>query len=638
MGFGDGFNDRDIPAPPVRRPDELITVYDERGRAMHIRRAAWVDNVLSPALQKAWNDAQQLAGQIAQALHDDFVEHVRHAAERLVTLDNESEGALVLAAIVRMECGDLDGAREALDRSVRKYGPSGAVLANLAKLYEKVGDKINAKTTLRRSLDLDPNQESLLWWATLAKEERGDAGFVAALEEIANVPGAWRPHLWLARERLKAGDRPAALALYERVLATADERSDVMTMITGDLGSAGALEELVRLAAPRYVPERHGPNAGLNVVRAYKQLGRTDEARALVRRLQTMNWPPFAGPLAALEAEIVAASPPQAPQAAPEIAVYVFERPLWTSGLFEPDWMFRRRDTDEPAICFVTFANETLKAEAAHVRLSEARGRLTRSLPLYLAESIGLGYRVQSSALMLVSPLHGPAVFGQPLEQRALEARLPAHPGHRIVVAGSLVADGIRLYVWEAGHSDITDVLDVGGRFDELGVLVAATEKAMIANLERRGLSLRSRPPAFYQAPSADLLTGYTLALEQLFYQLLAASDIVSPKSLWNERGFFETYFNLVDAWPGAPESARLIAVCGALAAVKYHSAIVAPYRAIVLRWLDEAAIGSLLYRLAPAVFKGLGDVDSFERSLAKLPRLADASYMAWLDRVKADV
>ena len=33
-------------------------------------------------------------------------------------------------------------------------------------------------------------------------------------------------------------------------------------MVTGDLGNAGALEDLVRLGAPRYKPEVHGPPAG----------------------------------------------------------------------------------------------------------------------------------------------------------------------------------------------------------------------------------------------------------------------------------------------------------------------------------------------------------------------------------------
>ena len=34
--------------------------------------------------------------------------------------------------------------------------------------------------------------------------------------------------------------------------------------VTGDLGNAGALEDLVRLGAPLYKPEVHGPHAGMD--------------------------------------------------------------------------------------------------------------------------------------------------------------------------------------------------------------------------------------------------------------------------------------------------------------------------------------------------------------------------------------
>jgi tetratricopeptide (TPR) repeat protein len=636
MGLGNWFNGGDAAAATVKRPDELITVYDERGRELHIRRAAWAESVLLPGLRKAWDDAKQLAGQITQALHDDFAEQVQQAAERLLTLDHESERALILAAIVRMECGALDQAEEALDRSIRRHGPSGSALTNLAKLYEKRGDKASSKTTLRRSLDRDPNQDSLLWWATLAKEERGEAGFIAALEEIASVPGAWRPQLWIAREKLKQGDHAAALALYEQVLSIAADRSDVLMMITGDLGNAGALGDLVRLAAPHFAPEVHGPRPGMNIARAFTQLGRTDEARALVRRLQAMNWPPFAEALAKLEAEIVAASLPQITDAAPPITMHAFERPLWTCGLFEPDWLFRASAANEPTIYLATFANELLEESTPQVRMSEALGRLTRSIPLYLAETFGLGFRLQSRALMLISKAHGPAVVGHMLGRSVLESHLPAGNGRRVVVAGSLVAEGVQLCIWEVGSDPTTETVHVASSLDNVGALVAAIEKALSANLEKRGLLARLRPPAFYQAPSAEMLAGYALALEQLLYQVLAAQDVLPPRSLWNERGLFESYFNLVDRWTNAPESARLLAISGTVAAIQYGSSIVGPYRDLVLHWLDEAAPGSVLYRLAPAVFKRLGETESFERAVARLPKLADAAYMAWLDRVRS--
>jgi hypothetical protein len=144
-------------------------------------------------------------------------------------------------------------------------------------------------------------------------------------------------------------------------------------------------------------------------------------------------------------------------------------------------------------------------------------------------------------------------------------------------------------------------------------------------------------PPSFHRAPAPDLLGAYALCLEQLFYQLMAANELVRADSLWNERGFFESYVGLVEAWPNAPESARLIAICGTIAAVIYKSALVEPYRNIVLRWVDEAAAGSVIQRLAPAIFKRLGEQARYDAWLQRAPALGDARYMAWLERVKTE-
>jgi hypothetical protein len=114
-------------------------------------------------------------------------------------------------------------------------------------------------------------------------------------------------------------------------------------------------------------------------------------------------------------------------------------------------------------------------------------------------------------------------------------------------------------------------------------------------------------------------------------------AEIVRAESLWNERGFFETYFGLAEAWPDAPESARLIGICGTLAAAKYKSALLEPYRKIVLKWVDESVPGSAVRRLAPAIFKRLGEQARLQEWVHQAPVLSDARYMAWLERVKTD-
>jgi hypothetical protein len=52
-------------------------------------------------------------------------------------------------------------------------------------------------------------------------------------------------------------------------------------MISGDLGRNGEIALLVELIAPVYDEQRHDPMAGINLLRAYQELGNPDEGKAV---------------------------------------------------------------------------------------------------------------------------------------------------------------------------------------------------------------------------------------------------------------------------------------------------------------------------------------------------------------------
>jgi hypothetical protein len=56
---------------PAKDPD-MIKVYDAYGRELFITRDNWRESVLKGAIEKAWNDADQLAGLVTQLLYDSF--------------------------------------------------------------------------------------------------------------------------------------------------------------------------------------------------------------------------------------------------------------------------------------------------------------------------------------------------------------------------------------------------------------------------------------------------------------------------------------------------------------------------------------------------------------------------------------
>ena len=111
--------------------------------------------------------------------------------------------------------------------------------------------------------------------------------------EKTSVAGGLMPLLAAAREKLKNKDLPAALALYESILANASDRSDVLMTISADLGTNGYVQEIIELLAPRYDVEKHGAPAGYRQVerqrilylqadRYWRSRPRTNNGRPLV--------------------------------------------------------------------------------------------------------------------------------------------------------------------------------------------------------------------------------------------------------------------------------------------------------------------------------------------------------------------
>lgn len=616
---------------------DVITAYDERGREVRIDRAVWVKDILLPNIEKAWNDAEQLYQQITQALRDEFTDSIVPAVNHLVELDGGSERSLLVQAMVRSKLGDLNGAEAALELSLKRHGRSGRLLVTLAELEERRGQRERSRATLRQALDMDPNQDhALLWWAALARERGGDEAYRAALAEIGAVQDAWRPKLWIARERLRNGDVTGALELYEQVLARAAEEPGVMTMIASDLSGAGALTELVELALPRYEARRDGPEAGIFIAEALKRLGRIERARALVRELQSLNFAPLAERLAVLDHELAAAGLPQRHESAPEIAALSLRAPLWTRGLCDPEWLWEARSASAPRVAFVPLADSAQEGPNSESRIVDDAGRASRALPFYLAETLHARFELETSCLVFVAKGHGPVLFGGDVKPQQFAHYIPEAGTKRLLVTGSVRPGGVTLAVWDVDAQATLARIDCEASLQELGTIASTLESKLCGLLESQGLLVSAELPRYYRSPPAATRSAYLAALEQLLYQVLAANELVPPESLWNERGMFEAYLGLVEAFGAPPSNAELFALSAVTSAAQYGSPVLSPYQKIVLPWLDAAPEGSLLQRLAPAVFKRVNDQPRLDAWFSRYGSGGDPAYAAWLESLRA--
>ncbi|MBB1594103.1 lipopolysaccharide assembly protein LapB [Achromobacter sp. UMC46] len=296
------------------RPDDtqMIRAYDADGREVLITRDQWRSNVLPGAIEQDWNDADRLAGLIIQSLNDGFVDDMVRPAERLVELDQNAERAVVLQAIVYMKVGRLDDSERVLLAFCAQHGETGIVLTNLAKVHAERDDEARALDTLWRALQRDPNQDNGLgWFEAIHRDVGGDAAGITAMRKVAALPGSWRARLWLARGELGSHNYAGAIALYREALSHAGQPvpADLLLQMSGDLGNAGRIAEILELAAPHFQIAAHGLPVGNNLIKANLHLGRLDDAQRILDALRALNRPDWRDNLAYWDKELAQARP-----------------------------------------------------------------------------------------------------------------------------------------------------------------------------------------------------------------------------------------------------------------------------------------------------------------------------------------
>ena len=231
------------------------------------------------------------------------------------------------------------------------------------------------------------------------------------------VTGGVIPRLADARAKLEARDLPAAVAIYQDVLAAAGARPDVLVAISGELGSRGHVRELIELVAPHYDAGRHGPATGLNLLQAFLAVRDIDSAQHLLDILFGLGRPELEERLFGFSnviGELMAGHHEAAPtvedlageaEAPDKISLASISKPIWFYGLDEaaPHLLPRK----EGKLRRVAFAQCTLPGLTDVVERStrpeDDLGRFCRGLPLWFAETFTASAGYEAIAAVGVS-------------------------------------------------------------------------------------------------------------------------------------------------------------------------------------------------------------------------------------------
>jgi tetratricopeptide (TPR) repeat protein len=518
-----------------------IEVFDKYGRPFNIPRDQYRSSVLPAALRSNWDNADALYGGVIQALADGFIEEATDAVERLHELEPGSARSITSLAYLRLRQKRLDEAHGLLDGYLSQHGPEATVLNNLAKVHAERNDNEQVERTLWRSLQADPNLDnSLGWYEALHRERGGAAESLEALRRVAALPNAWRARILLARNALDARDLQGALKLQREALEMlgGEVPAEALMTMTGDLGKRGFLAQLIELAARHFVPEQHGILVGNNLIKAYVDSGRIDQARAVVERLYKVNRPDWRPSLQYWEGQLMMAQSSREVHvgATVEMTMYVIDGPVWSHPASPANAIFPRPAENAPRVAFLGSTASVANAPSTpQVQLSDLAGRVSRVLPLYLSEQAQFhaGVRVRALFPWMANAAGGSFVLttAPPSDADAV-ARVRGGGGADFAVVTHVKAD--RSDTWSATMrllrcSDGKCVFQkeafvTPDRTDLLGVELAIELQRALA--EHAGTQPTS--PSEYLPPAPPQLGAYQIRLEQL----LAIRCATSAKAL----------------------------------------------------------------------------------------------------------
>jgi hypothetical protein len=306
-----------------------------------------------------------------------------------------------------------------------------------------------------------------------------------------------------------------------------------------------------------------------NLMRAHLDLGELDQVDAIRGLLAGFNRPDWQQALAFWEAEVAKR---RGGQQEIQIGMLRVDGPVWLPKGSRATPVFGAKAANAVT---VTFLGGTAEApEDGGAGVADALGRMTRSLPLYLAEQTGMRTAAAGRAMLpwAVGARGGFVVSGQCWpDATAVQAVSNGENLSDYVVTVHVDAE---VEPWTASlafirASDGTRIGEIDREF------ASSSPEEELPRLADEVVELLSafgpaQPPREYVVPEGEAFRSYLLRLEQLLAVRCTTMDGIPAQFLTNERDILEGEFALCAAEPeNVPSRLLLLETLGALERVR---------------------------------------------------------------------
>jgi hypothetical protein len=293
------------------------------------------------------------------------------------------------------------------------------------------------------------------------------------------------------------------------------------------------------------------------------------------------------------------------------------------------------KDEQADSIAFLVLANTTpTDREVPGQQREDDLGRLTRSVPLYLADPVFFWTGKKPSLALPVVVGHGPVVAGKEWSEEQVFQFVDGTAAQ--IVSGCVEeANGhlkFTLTVWDGATKKALRSFQRSASRDAYGEAVLALERDVLSLVDPTYTKSTIPAASFYVRPNQAQVPHYLASLAQTLMMTLVHNEHVPKDGLWGERNMFEWYLGTALEMEGA-QVPRILFLASLNKSRGYGSDVFREYERQAVKLLkDENNRGSGFYRLSPLLFKLFGMDDEFEKRKSELLVSADAAYKTWLD------
>ncbi len=314
-----------------------------------------------------------------------------------------------------------------------------------------------------------------------------------------------------------------------------------------------------------------------------------------------------------------------------DVTYISLNKPVWFYGLRNAAWLLPTHDTRAKLIAFTPLS---CPAANAGPQPEDDRGRFSRAVPLFLAESCWFRSGLRPVAMIPAVKGSGPAMLDKEMSEEEVWDLGTAGIGY--VVTGTLAEDGLNcelsLTLYDAMTKEKVQRFSRTGPRFKLGGMVLELDEELRAIFSGQALPENS----WYEAPSPALIDGYLGSLARALTLFLAQKKVVPSDQVVGEPNLLTWIGDFASAAPGLPVPPIMFA--SAIGSDRgMGSDIYKGFKdqafALVARESDPT---SPFYRVAPLVFQLFDNADLYADRCGVLLENADTPLIDWLSSLES--